>query len=106
MKATKLRQDRILRVASHAIGLTPVTQMAWAYFNNTLTINPIQDLTLRTGKAALIMLMLSLAATPIKIVLRFTPVLKTRRTMGLYAFFYASIHFLISWSWTMGSISA
>jgi sulfoxide reductase heme-binding subunit YedZ len=95
MKSTKHRQDRVLRIASHVIGLLPLTQIGFAYFTNTLTVNPIQDLTLRTGKAALIMLMLSLAATPIQIVFKFNPVLKTRRTMGLYAFFYAAIHFLI-----------
>ncbi len=85
----------MLRLLSHLIGLTPLALILWAFLTNSLTVNPIQDLTLRTGKAALIMLMITLAITPVQIVFKFNAALKARRTMGLYAFFYALGHFLI-----------
>jgi sulfoxide reductase heme-binding subunit YedZ len=60
-----------------------------------LSVNPIQDLTLRTGKTALWLLVLSLAATPANTLLGFRPALKVRRALGLYAFSYALLHFLV-----------
>jgi sulfoxide reductase heme-binding subunit YedZ len=65
------------------------------WFNNNLTVNPIQALQLRTGKYALVLLILSLACTPLNTVFGFRQALKVRRPLGLYAFFYASLHFLI-----------
>ena len=60
-----------------------------------LLINPIQDLTQRTGKAALILLVLSLCITPAGTLLGWRKLQPHRRTLGLYAFFYAVLHFLI-----------
>jgi sulfoxide reductase heme-binding subunit YedZ len=59
-----------------------------------LTVNPIQDITFRTGKYALVLLVLSLACTPLNTVLGFKSVLRVRRTLGLYAFMYVGLHFL------------
>ncbi len=72
--------------------------LMWLIFNWTrdnLTVNPIQALELRTGKYALILLILALACTPLNTLFGFRQALKVRRALGLYAFFYASIHFLI-----------
>jgi sulfoxide reductase heme-binding subunit YedZ len=65
------------------------------YFSGRLTINPIQAATQRTGKYALIFLTLTLANTPISNVLGYRPILKVRRAMGLYSFFFAAAHFLM-----------
>jgi sulfoxide reductase heme-binding subunit YedZ len=51
-------------------------------------------ITTRTGKTALILLILSLACTPINIIFGFKQVMRVRRALGLYAFMYASLHFL------------
>lgn len=67
----------------------------WAYFTGHLTVNPIQAATQLTGKYALIFLTLTLANTPISSVLGFQPILKTRRAMGLYSFFFAAAHALM-----------
>ena len=58
-------------------------------------INPFQDVTLRTGNAAIILLMLSLAVTPINTVFGFRQIIPLRKILGLYAFMYAAIHFLV-----------
>jgi len=60
-----------------------------------LSVNPIQDITLRTGKVALVLLVLSLACTPINSVFGYKPVLRLRRPLGLYAFMYVGLHLLI-----------
>lgn len=71
--------------------------VAWLIFDylaGNLSINPIQDITQRTGRYAIAFLVLSLAATPVNTLTGFHQVIKVRRTLGLYAFMFASIHFL------------
>jgi len=84
-----------LQILVHVGALFPLAWLLWDYLRDDLTANPIQAVTLRTGKAALILLILALAATPVNTVFGFRPAIKYRRTLGLYAFFYASLHFLI-----------
>lgn len=84
--------DRWLRLLVHTAALLPLASMIYAGLAGTLTVNPIQDLTFRTGKAALWTLIASLACTPLSTWLRFTQMIRHRRTLGLYAFFYASLH--------------
>ena len=78
----------------HALALLPLAVLIWNITHNQLSVNPIQDITSRTGKFALLMLVLSLACTPIHAWFGFRPALRARRTLGLYAFLYASLHFL------------
>jgi sulfoxide reductase heme-binding subunit YedZ len=87
--------DRWLRLAVHAAALQPLASMIYAGLTNNLTVNPIQDLTLRTGKAALLTLIASLSVSPLSCWLRLNQLIPHRRTLGLYAFFYASLHFLM-----------
>jgi sulfoxide reductase heme-binding subunit YedZ len=84
-----------LRITVHVGVLIPLAVLIWGYFNNQLTVNPIQAITLRTGKTALILLVLSLACTPANTLLGFRPALKVRRALGLYAFLYAALHFIV-----------
>jgi sulfoxide reductase heme-binding subunit YedZ len=79
----------------HIGALIPLMLLIVDWFNNNLTVNPIQALQLRTGKYALILLILSLSCTPLNTVFGFRQALKVRRPLGLYAFFYAALHFLI-----------
>ena len=84
-----------LQLAAHVGALIPLALMIWDIFTNNFGPDPIREFTLRTGKTALILLLLSLACTPINILFKYKPVLKLRRPLGLYSFFYASIHFAI-----------
>jgi len=87
--------ERKFRWIAHIIGLYPLTLLILDVVNHSLTANPIQYLTQRTGKAALIMLVISLACTPIHIVFGSKQALSARRTFGLYTFLYAFSHFMI-----------
>lgn len=90
----KLRKNW-LRILVHIGALLPLAVLVWDYWQGGLSVNPIQDVTLRTGKYALILLVLSLACTPINSVFGYKPVLRLRRPLGLYAFMYVAIHLLI-----------
>jgi methionine sulfoxide reductase heme-binding subunit len=89
-----LRLSRF-QVLAHVGALFPLAWLAWDYFQGNFSVNPIQDITLRTGKAAMVLLVLSLACTPLNTLFGLRQAISVRRALGLYAFFYASIHFLI-----------
>jgi sulfoxide reductase heme-binding subunit YedZ len=91
----KNKKMMLYRFLVHAGALLPAGLILWAYVTDTLTVNPIQDITFRTGKAALILLIFTLAVTPLNTLFGFRAAVKFRRTLGLYTFFYASAHFLI-----------
>jgi sulfoxide reductase heme-binding subunit YedZ len=81
-----------LRMAVHVGALVPLAALVWSYTHDQLTADPIRAIILRTGKTALILLVLSLACTPASSLLGFKSALKVRRALGLYAFLYAAIH--------------
>lgn len=87
-------QKHWLRIVTHIAALTPLALLVWDYATNRLGFNPIQEITQRTGEYALILLVLSLACTPLNSVFGLRQVLPLRRPLGLYAFLYVSLHFL------------
>jgi methionine sulfoxide reductase heme-binding subunit len=87
----KLKQNW-LRILVHIGCWLPLAVLIWDGLHNHLTANPIQEITFRTGKTALTILVLSLACTPVNTVLGIKQVLPLRRPLGLYAFFYVSLH--------------
>lgn len=83
------------QAAVHIAAWAPLMLLIFDWTRDNLTFNPIQALEVRTGKYALVLLILSLACTPLNTIFGFRQALKIRRALGLYAFLYASIHFLI-----------
>ncbi len=90
----RLRQNW-LRWLAHTGALVPLALLIWDGAHDNLTHNPIQEITFRTGKTALVLLVLSLAATPLNTIFGLKQVLPLRRPLGLYAFFYVTLHLLI-----------
>ncbi len=84
-----------LRVLVHIGAAIPLALMLWDAWRGDLTANPIQFITLRTGKTALILLLLSLLCTPLNLLLGLKALLPLRRPLGLWAFFYVCAHLLI-----------
>lgn len=84
-----------IQVLMHIGAWIPFILLAVDFTNNNLTANPIQAATLRTGKTALTLLLLSLSCTPVNLLFSFKPILKLRRPLGIYSFLYASLHFYI-----------
>ena len=83
------------RILIHIGALAPLAWILWHYWQGLFVVDPIREMTTLTGKTALILLMLSLAATPINTVFGWKQVLRVRRALGLYAFTYAGLHFLV-----------
>jgi len=81
-----------LRVVVHVGAWIPFAAIVWDAWMNQLGAEPIREIIFRTGKAALILLTLSLACTPVITILGCKSALKARRALGLYAFFYALAH--------------
>ncbi len=83
-----------LRILVHAGALVPLAWLSWQHWQGAFLVDPIREITTRTGKMALILLILSLACAPINTLFGFRQILRVRRALGLYAFLYASLHFL------------
>ena len=74
--------------------LVPLASLGLAAMNGTLGANPIERLLHQTGMLALILLVASLASTPLKLLTGWTWPVRLRRMLGLLAFMYALLHFL------------
>ncbi len=88
-------QRRLLRLAYHAAGLFPLAWLIFDFWFGLLGPEPIRAMILRTGKAAIIMLSLSLACTPANIIFGWKQSVIVRRALGLYAFMYVCLHLTI-----------
>lgn len=73
----------------------PLLLLGWDFVFDNLSVNPIDDFTDRTGKAAIVILLLSLACTPANTVFGFRRGLTVRKALGLWAFTYAALHLLV-----------
>lgn len=85
----------ILHPLVHIGSLLPLLVGLWDFWQGGLGANPILEITHRSGKTALTLLLLSLTITPVRQLLKWNQVNKLRRPLGLYAAFYAGIHFTI-----------
>ena len=84
-----------LRILVHVGALLPLIWIVWLYLQGLFLVDPVREITTLTGKIALILLMLSLASTPASTVFGFKQAVRVRRALGLYAFLYAGLHFLV-----------
>ncbi|GBF07393.1 sulfite oxidase subunit YedZ [Deinococcus aerius] len=76
-------------------GLLPAAILALDAVTGALGANPVQRATLQTGLLALALLLLSLACTPLRLLTGWTWPARIRKALGLLAFGYAALHFLI-----------
>lgn len=74
--------------------LAPFAYLVTAAFTDRLGANPIEAITHFTGQTALYLLLITLAVTPARRLFGWTRLVRHRRTLGLFAFFYASLHFI------------
>ena len=79
------------------LALTPFLRLIWYGLHDALTANPIEFITRFTGTWAIVMLCITLSITPLRITFGWNQLLKYRRMLGLFCFFYAVLHFL-TWS--------
>jgi sulfoxide reductase heme-binding subunit YedZ len=77
---------------SHLAGIAPLVVLAAYYLSGSLA-NPVRYVILRSGTIGLILLVASLACTPVRIFSGWQGAIQIRRTLGLYGFLFAAIHF-------------
>ena len=101
MTEKNLRFAKLLVIVNAAV---PALLLGWDWLNHNknLGANPAHFLILTTGMLALIFLMLTMLVTPLRKISGWNWIIFSRRTLGLYAFFYASLHFLIFFSLDRG----
>ena len=73
--------------------LMPLARLGWKGFHDGLGANPIEFITLSTGTWTLVFLLATLAITPLRKLTGLSWLIRFRRLLGLFAFFYASLHF-------------
>jgi methionine sulfoxide reductase heme-binding subunit len=84
-----------LQIAIHIYAWSALVWIVFELLTGSFSINPIQELEQRTGRHAITLLILSLLCTPLHSIFKWSEPLKRRRTLGLYAFLYATIHVII-----------
>lgn len=90
-----MRTDAWLRLAAHALAITPMALLAREAIANRLGADPVAALTHATGDWALRLLLLTLAITPLRRLTGWSWPIRYRRMLGLHAFAYACTHFAI-----------
>lgn len=94
----RARPDLVARAAKPLLWLlclTPLALLVWRFFANRLGANPVEFLTHRTGFWALVLLLCTLAVTPLRRLTHWPWLARLRRPLGLFAFFYALLHVAI-----------
>jgi len=83
----------VLKPLVFLAGLGPAAYLTWAALTNHLSVNPLSDVTNETGVWTLRFVCITLTITPLRRVTGWNAVIRFRRMMGLYAFFYGTLHF-------------
>jgi sulfoxide reductase heme-binding subunit YedZ len=78
--------------------LVPLALLAWDWRRGQVGANPLDFVTRTTGTLTLVFLVLTLAITPLRKVSGVQWLVRLRRMLGLYAFFYGSLH-LLTYVW-------
>lgn len=97
---------RVLGLGVHLFGLFPLARWLVLGYLGNLTANPQEFLTRSSGTWALVLLWAALAVTPVRLLSGWAGLLRHRRKLGLYAFFYTILH-MIAWAlWDRGGVPA
>jgi methionine sulfoxide reductase heme-binding subunit len=85
--------SRVLKPAAFIACLTPLAQLLYYAWTDNLSANPIEFITHFTGDWVLILLLATLTVSPLRKISGWNELIKYRRMLGLFAFFYAVLHF-------------
>jgi len=82
------------KVVVFLLCLGPAGYLGWRFYTEDLTANPLEYITHFTGDWSIRLICVTLSITPLRKLLHAPDLIRFRRMIGLYAFFYASLHFL------------
>ena len=89
------RQVLLLKLATWILALSPLSWLVWLMFTRQLGVDAVDTLLHRMGDFTLIILLATLAITPLRRLTGWNMVIRIRRILGLFGFFYLSLHFFI-----------
>jgi len=95
MAVQELLKSRVAKPLVFILCLLPLSSIVWRIFYGDLGSDPIETITFATGDWTLRFLLITLAVTPFRQWFGLSALLRFRRMLGLYVFFYACCHFLI-----------
>jgi methionine sulfoxide reductase heme-binding subunit len=84
---------RWAKVALFLLCLVPAAHELWLGFHDGLGANPLEHIQHFTGDWTIWLLMITLSVTPLRKLLRWPALIRFRRMLGLFAFFYGCLHF-------------
>jgi len=87
-------RSRWSKVLVFLLCLAPLFRLAWRVWNQDVTANPTEFIQHFTGDWALRLIVATLAVTPMRKLLGVPGLIRFRRMIGLFAFYYACLHFL------------
>jgi len=89
-----MKDTRFAKLVLLVNGLVPLALLLWDWYRKNLGANPLEFATRTTGMLALVFLVISLAVTPLRRTTGLNWLVRFRRMLGLFAFFYGSLHLL------------
>lgn len=96
--STKEKLVRALKVVVFLLALGPAAVLVWKGFHDLLGANPVDVITRTTGRWTLTFLLITLGITPARKLLGLPWLIRFRRMLGLFAFFYGTLH-LMTYVW-------
>jgi methionine sulfoxide reductase heme-binding subunit len=111
--ASRLKPITLIKAVAFLAALVPAIWLGIRAYRFDLTANPVTYITHFTGDWAIAFLVISLGVTPLRRLTRWNEVIKLRRMLGLFAFFYGTLHLLtwvvidknFDWAWMWEDIS-
>ena len=84
-----------IQIIVNIFSLLPAIFTGFFLIQGSLSANPIQTVTVITGRTAIYLLIFSLFCTPLNNILKMSVFIRIRKIVGLYTFYYSLVHFLI-----------
>ncbi len=101
---------KLIKPVVFLLALLPLAWVVWRVVSNDLGPDPAQELAIETGEWSIRFLLLALAMTPLRQLTGLVDFVRQRRMVGLFAWFYASLHFLVwlsfVWGFRWGTVGA
>src|ERR1051325_475368 len=89
-----MKDTRFAKLVLFVNSLVPLVLLLWDLWRKNVGANPLEFVTRTTGMLTLVFLLLTLAVSPLRRVLGLNWLIKFRRMLGLFAFFYGCLHLL------------
>src|SRR5436309_9121002 len=89
-----MKDTRFAKLVLFVNGLVPLTLLLWDLDRKQVGANPLEFVTRTTGMLTLVFLLISLAMTPMRRITGLNWLVRFRRMLGLFAFFYGSLHLM------------